>query len=124
MDQIPVDCEEKIYIAKTFIERGDSCLGVAQSIFNSNQYFFMYPAAYLCHLGIELILKGCLIWKKSEYPKTHDLTKIVNLIDFLIPSEDQKNLLRKIDTIYNSRYPLSMEEMNRSKGVKCNHRSY
>lgn len=107
-----VRSENKNLEAKVFIQNGDHCLAAAQNLFQSHP-FFMYPAATLCHHGIELLLKGCLIWNKSEYPEKHKLLEIAKQIDFLQLNSEYSNLLEKIDTFYFFRYPMDKEDADR-----------
>ncbi len=55
-------------------------LASAKVLFNKNPRCFD-SAGYLCHLGIELVLKAILLAKCHEFPNYHSLVKLSNLIE-------------------------------------------
>jgi hypothetical protein len=64
-------------------------------------------AAYLANIGIEQILKACLLWEKNNIKKMHGLFKIAKKINFLNKSISPENwqLIKEIDLFGLSRYP-------------------
>jgi len=109
---IKVDHNLKSGEAKLWIQEGKYCLEAAVHLFKSSP-FFMFPAATLCHHGIELLLKACSIWDKCEYYKSHELLYIANQVGFLELTEEYKNLLTKIDTFFFFRYPMNEDDYSR-----------
>lgn len=59
---------------------------------------------YLIHLGIELVLKACLLDKLKAFDNTHRLKKLTDQLGLLL-TEDQKNTLAKLQRYYDLRYP-------------------
>lgn len=113
---VKVGSNNRIDVAMAFIQEGDRFLGSAQCLFRAN-VCFMSQAAVFCHQGIELILKGYLIWKVSEYPQKHKLLDIVNQMSFLNPPQEYLNLLAKIDTFYFYRYPIDDHSFDRIEKI-------
>ena len=66
-------------------------------------------AGYLCHIGIELILKAILINKTGEFDNEHSLVKLSNQVRKqnveLEYSKDQNRTLEKVNSFYDLRYP-------------------
>jgi len=102
-----------------FIQESISCLGAAKHLFICNKAhpIYMFPAAVLCHHGIELLLKTCLIWNECEYEKTHKLLPLAKKISFLKLNQEHQSLLREIDTYYSYRYSLKNKDYQRIKEV-------
>jgi len=66
----------------------------------------LYSAGYLCHLGIELLLKGCWLYEKEYFYNYHSLKKIINEIEFLNELYEQnENTISNLEEFYNMRYP-------------------
>jgi HEPN domain-containing protein len=55
-------------------------LGSAKLLFDRSPRCFD-SAGYLCHLGIELVLKAMLLNICNEFPNDHSLTKLSELIE-------------------------------------------
>lgn len=66
-------------------------------------------AGYLCHIGIELILKAILLNKTDEFDNEHSLVGLSNQIRAqkveLNYSTDQNRTLEKVNSFYDLRYP-------------------
>ncbi len=66
-------------------------------------------AGYLCHIGIELILKAILINKTDEFDNEHSLVRLSNQIRAqnveLNYSTDQNRTLEKVNSFIELRYP-------------------
>jgi hypothetical protein len=106
---------------EVFIQDGKSYIKAAQVLFNSELIdsdpqiaYCMFPAAALCHHGIELILKACILWENKSIPKKHLLPKLAKNIVFLSEmTEENSNLLNVIDTYYSHRYPMDDNTITR-----------
>lgn len=62
-------------------------------------------AAFLAHLGIELLLKGCLLHEHKRFPKIHNIPQLADKISFLkILSKTDKELLAWCEKFSNNRY--------------------
>jgi len=64
-------------------------------------------AAYLANIGLEQILKACLLWEKGSYSKKHGINKIAKEVNFLKNRFSSENwgLLKGIDLLGQTRYP-------------------
>ncbi|MCH7869657.1 MAG: HEPN domain-containing protein [Myxococcales bacterium] len=66
-------------------------------------------AAYLGHLGIELLLKALLLYRTNKFPNCHDLNKLRNLLEAadceITFSSEGVAVLEKVNRFYSLRYP-------------------
>lgn len=80
----------------------------AKVLFDANTRCFD-SAGYLCHLGIELVLKAMLLHKCDEFPDVHSLTKLSELIESqgakIDYTEEHSEVIRMLDHFYKLRYP-------------------
>src|SRR5947208_2381597 len=65
----------------------------------------VFSAGYLCHLGIELLLKGCWLYESGYFEDEHDLHKIIKKISFLNLNTNLSVSLANIQLLDNMRYP-------------------
>jgi hypothetical protein len=66
-------------------------------------------AAYLSHLGIELVLKAAILHYSGSFPKSHDLLRLLDelkrLSDFIWIPDDEVGTLRYVNLFSAVRYP-------------------
>jgi HEPN domain-containing protein len=114
---IKVNEAEKANESYCFFHSGWLFIDAAEHLFeyvsNGLSQDFIFPARFLCHHGIELTLKAYAIWEKLEYKITHKLLDLAYDVSFLEMSEECKNLLKKIDTFFNDRYPMDITTYRR-----------
>lgn len=72
-------------------------------------------AAYLAYLGIEQILKACILWENKEPKWIHDIPSLVKEIKFLSETltPEEVKLIEELDQFKFTRYPRE----NKNKGV-------
>lgn len=71
----------------------------------------LLSAGYLCHLGIELLLKGCWLNKCGYFRNTHGLVSLAKEAKLLKQMGKQHQVvLSHLDTFYNMRYPIEIKE--------------
>ena len=67
-------------------------------------------AAFLGHLGIELLLQALLLHRADDFPATHDLAKLRRLMAEAAPevvfTDKGRSLLSRIDDFFSLRYPV------------------
>jgi len=70
---------------------------------------YLHSAAFLSHLGIELLLKACLLHSVSEFPSTHDLKRLFALVrkndNNIDMSNQNKKWLKYLNGCNALRYP-------------------
>ena len=100
--------EELIRSAIDHLEAAQYLFGVNPSWFDS--------AGYLSHLGLELLLKACLLTLCHEFPDEHSLRKLTKQLadnSFYIKFRDNNTtLLQKLDKLYDLRYPSPSDPVN------------
>jgi HEPN domain-containing protein len=83
-------------------------LGSAKVLFDRSPRCYD-SAGYLCHLGIELVLKAIILNKCNEFPNEHSLVELSKLIERqsvkLNYGTDHKNTISMLDGFYELRYP-------------------
>lgn len=83
-------------------------LEAAQHLFSTNPSWFD-SAGYLSHLGIELLLKTCLLAVNDEFPNEHSLEQLVRRLadaGFDVDlGRGRTELLQRLDKLYHLRYP-------------------
>jgi HEPN domain-containing protein len=66
-------------------------------------------AGYLCHLGIELVLKAIILNKCNEFPNKHSLVELSKWIERksirVNYATDHKDTISLLDGFYELRYP-------------------
>ncbi|HHT9952121.1 TPA: hypothetical protein ACT9K3_001977 [Legionella pneumophila] len=83
----------------------------------------MKQCSMLYHYSIELLLKGCDIWKNNRLLTVHDLCKLLKRVPFIDLNENELKQLRIINDYFNYRYPLSeriFEQMKATLGKNAN----
>jgi len=71
----------------------------------SFQIVTLDSAAFLAHLGIELLLKGCLLHENKRFPRIHNIPQLADKISFLKTlSKTDKELLAWCEKFSNNRY--------------------
>lgn len=78
----------------------------AKVLFDKNPLCYD-SAGYLCHIGIELILKACVLHYQGSFPATHKLMDLYDEIPKTVKikmKQEQENNLNKLDDFYNLRY--------------------
>jgi hypothetical protein len=83
---------------------------VAAEILFENQDIKTYvlsvsSAGYLCHLGIELLLKGCWLGESGFFENEHNLHKLIKKISFLSLNDRLIVFLTNIEKFNEMRYP-------------------
>jgi HEPN domain-containing protein len=77
-------------------------------------------AGYLCHLGIELVLKTILLNKCHRFPNDHSLSKLCELIERqnvnLNCERDYKDTITMLDGFYDLRYPRPLDPVEIGDG--------
>ena len=94
-------------ITREWIEQADRDLAMAIRESKVRREPNLRQACFLCHESAEKFLKGCLIEAGAEFPRTHDLGR---LLDLLTPSnvfaEAWRQQLSVLDAFsVNVRYP-------------------
>jgi HEPN domain-containing protein len=83
-------------------------LGSAKVLFDKSPRCYD-SAGYLCHLGIELVLKAIILNKCNEFPNEHSLDELSKLIGRqrvkLNYGTDRKDTISMLDGFYELRYP-------------------
>ena len=87
-------------------------LGSAKVLFDRSPRCFD-SAGYLCHLGIELVLKAMLLNKCNEFCNEHSLVKLVDFIEKqnvqLNYGRNHEDTIRVLDGFYELRYPRTVD---------------
>lgn len=83
-------------------------LGSAKVLFDRHLRCFD-SAGYLCHLGMELVLKGILLNICNEFPNEHSLSKLRALIEKRGPKmnyvREHLDTIKMLDDFNELRYP-------------------
>lgn len=68
---------------------------------------YLHSAAFLSHLGIELLLKSCLLHFENEFPAIHDLKRLFGMLrkKGINLSDQNKKWLNYLDECNALRYP-------------------
>lgn len=68
---------------------------------------YLHSAAFLSHLGIELLLKSCLLHFENEFPAIHDLKRLFRMVrkNGINISEQNKKWLNYLNACNALRYP-------------------
>ena len=101
----------KKFSANDGFNAGDLChyardhLASAKLLFARN-YRCYDSAGYLAHLGLELLLKGFILYLNGEFPSGHNLERLLKLLKIKgIPiNKNDENTLKKINDFFNLRY--------------------
>lgn len=98
-----------IYIPQNESQRffQESCLMILAANKLKEYPILMKQCSILYHYSIELLLKGCDIWKNSRILPIHDLCKLLNRVPFIDLNDNELKQLRIINDYFNYRYPLS-----------------
>lgn len=72
-------------------------------------------AGYLCHLSIELLLKGCWFFEVSYFEDLHDLINIAGKIKFLKLNNEMFRIISNLDKFYRMRYPFGVGDIKEVK---------
>ena len=87
-------------------------LEAAQRLFSTNPSWFD-SAGYLSHLGLELLLKACLLAVNDEFPNEHSLERLVRqLADagfYVDLARGRIELIQRLDKLYHLRYPRPLD---------------
>jgi HEPN domain-containing protein len=77
--------------------------------------FQQHPSCYdsagvLCHLAIELLLKGQLLLYLDRFPQTHDLSHLSQLLESHVAdlefTTEGKRILDRLSPLFSLRYPV------------------
>jgi HEPN domain-containing protein len=83
-------------------------LGSARVLFDRSPRCYD-SAGYLCHLGIELVLKAIILNKCNEFPNEHSLVELSKSIERqsvkLNYGTDHKDTISMLEGFYELRYP-------------------
>lgn len=83
-------------------------LASAKVLFNKSPRCYD-SAGYLCHLGIELVLKAIILNKCNQFPNEHSLVKLSKRIEGqslkLNYGTDNEHTISMLDGFYKLRYP-------------------
>jgi HEPN domain-containing protein len=68
---------------------------------------YLHSAAFLSHLGIELLLKSCLLHFENEFPAIHDLKRLFGMLQKkgITLSDQNKKWLNYLNECNALRYP-------------------
>lgn len=73
----------------------------------------IYSAGYLCHLGIELVFKGCWLHISNYFENEHDLLKLRDKVSFLNLDDSQFEIyLSNLQMFNDLRYPQDLTNMH------------
>lgn len=96
------------YDEKEMLRAAIDHLEAAQHLFTREPSWFD-SGGYLCHLGVELLLKAFLLTMTDEFQDTHSLPKLVKQLSdhsFCIEfSNEDRSLLQRLQRLYRLRYP-------------------
>ena len=70
-------CRRKL--VAQWLHKADTDLAVAGELLSSEHDFF-YPACFHCQQAAEKYLKGLLTWHQVEFPKTHVIGDLLDLL--------------------------------------------
>ncbi len=97
------------YLERDLIEAGLDHLVSGRCLFEKHPRCYD-SAGYLCHLGIELLLKSLLLYKSNEFPAEHSLECLVKLIADVGPpislNTNELKTVRLLDKFKELRYPI------------------
>ncbi|MBN1960601.1 MAG: HEPN domain-containing protein [Deltaproteobacteria bacterium] len=71
--------EVKLELTKRWIAKADEDYAVSE-ILLSEEISFPSPICFHCQQACEKYLKAYLVWYQIEFPKTHDLDELLDLI--------------------------------------------
>lgn len=93
------------YKEEDLLQSGLDHLRSAKILFDKNPLCYD-SAGYLCHLGIELILKACLLHHQDSFPGIHKLIGLYKQLKTvkIKLNPEQENNLNKLDDFYHLRY--------------------
>ena len=96
------------YDPKDLLQYAEDHLASARILFRSG-FRCLDSAGYLSHLGIELLLKSLLLNRFGQFPKEHDLLRLLNEIQEAgigaQLSEGDLETLERINAFADVRYP-------------------
>ena len=93
------------YTERDLVHYATDHLKAARELYRTYKSIYVDSAAYLAHLGLELLLKSCLLYSTGQFPKTHDLAALHDLLDTPVLSAAHRDLLSWLDGFSGSRYP-------------------
>lgn len=104
---------------KTLFEYAKRHLAAAQILFQ-NQDAASYAlsissAGYLCHLGVELLLKGCCLYESDSFKDQHNLHILIDDISFIKIDTNLNVHLKNIQQFNEMRYP---QDLSNTKVVE------
>jgi len=96
------------YTKLSLLQAAADHLGSAKVLFGKNPRCFD-SAGYLCHLGIELVLKTILLNICNEFPNEHSLSELSKLIEKhglkINYGKQHLHTVMMLDGFYELRYP-------------------
>ena len=106
-------------LVQEWIKKARGDLKVARFLFEAEQDFD-YQIAYHCQQCAEKMIKAYLTAHRKRYPKTHDIAKLVDIIQSV--NEDLAAVLRQAEPLTNmglgQRYPDAVKEPLSKSNVK------
>lgn len=98
-------CRNQGYEEKDLLQSGLDHLRSAKILFDKNPLCYD-SAGYLCHLGIELVLKACVLNHQGSFPGIHKLMDLYEISKAagIQMNPKQENDLKRLDQFYHLRY--------------------
>ncbi|MCX7015915.1 MAG: HEPN domain-containing protein [Candidatus Sumerlaeota bacterium] len=73
--------EVKRRFVRQWISKAEADLGMARSLL-SGPTEFAFGSAFHAQQAAEKAIKALLVWLEREFPKTHDIRKLIELVDW------------------------------------------
>lgn len=113
--------EQKELVVGYFLHFGADHVRAAQILKNLKDPTLYQSVGVLCHIALEITLKGLVIWEYNGYDKNqfgstgHDLFLIANHIPDIknALSRDDLNKIKTIDKLFDLRYPIKHSDSNK-----------
>lgn len=114
----PDEARRELY--EKWMRRADEDLSVAEQLLSDEVPYFG-SIGFHAQQAAEKFLKAFLVWHQIEFPKTHDLNKLLQLVatrDKTI-SEALQEILVLTDYGVDTRYPADLSELNATEASQA-----
>lgn len=114
----PEEAKRELY--ERWIRRAEEDLSVAEQLLSDGVPYFG-SIGFHAQQSAEKFLKAFLVWHQIEFPKTHDLNKLLQLVATCNKSisEALQGILVLTDYGVDTRYPADLPELNATEATQA-----
>jgi len=107
----PLEEQSRKELVARWIHKADIDVQAAEELLSS-QRGLLYPACFHCQQAPEKYLKAFLTWRQVEFPKTHSIRVLLNLVKPANPQLAEQLIEAAALTVYGveARYPGDLPE--------------